>query len=309
MIKVIKLSLSFLVLFLVSQAFAEEAAKPAAKPATASKSESAKKEETPEEKTAKIKEKNAAKAKFVADVQSLPTSDPNLSVNKISFLRKIGASARGEFLDVQFNLYTKDIKTKEYGVYVLAVNENTAPVYYPTNWRPSDPQKNVKIIKFQALAPEPLKDDEVLNAVAGGGMSEYVKKKQEDAILDGATLKTASDPNLDDYIAYLVKNQDKALKVKVFGHEAPKSEEVVISNLKIDQAEQDRDVNYATEGQTYTVQSNKYFTTITTHHFSIYRPEYSFFNKVIILIFDPERPRNKMIYRGVIDIGKMRLKG
>jgi hypothetical protein len=306
MMKLLRISISFLALFSVSQVFSEEATKPGAPAKT---TEAAKTEETPEQRTAKAKEKTSAKAKYLADYQALPTEDPDLSIKNVNFLRKFAGSGRGEFLDVQFSLYTQKTITKEYSVYVLAVHESTAPVYYPVNWRPNDPQKNIKKIKFQALAPEILKEDDVLTKVTSEDMKKYIQEKRTDSILDGATIKEPVDPNLDDYIYYLTKNQDKALKVKVFGHESPKIEEQVTSNIKFDQKELDRDVNYSVEGQTYTIQANKYFTTVSTHHFSIFRPEYYFFNKVVILIFDPERPRNKLIYRGIFDIGKQRLKG
>ncbi len=264
--------------------------------------------ESPEERTKKLKEKVYKKAEYSQDYQALPTEDPMLEVKNISFLRRIASSARGEFLDVQFNLLNKDTKTKEYAVYVLAVHEVEVPVYYPSSWRPSDPQKNIRSVLFQSLSPELIKEEDVLSAVTSPELTQYIQEKQRDAILDGQLVRQKSEPNLDDYIMYLVKNRDKALKVKVYGNDAPPLQEVLTSNLSVKKEELDRDVNYESEKQTYTVQSNKHFTTVTTHHFSLYRPDFLFYNKVVILVFDLERPRNQLIFRSVKDIGRIKMR-
>jgi hypothetical protein len=78
--------------------------------------------------------------------------------------------------------------------------------------------------------------------------------------------------------------------------------------LEVKNDELARDVNYGSEKQTFTVQNNKFFTTVTTHHFSLYRPDFLFYNKVVILVFDLERPRNKLIFRSVKNIGKIKMK-
>jgi hypothetical protein len=305
--RIIRLTISLMVLFSFSGVSAQ-GGNPPGKVAEKNVAAAESPKESPEDRAKKVREKQTKKAEFAKEYQALPSPDPLLEVKNISFQRKVGSSARGEFLDVQFNLVNKDIKTKEYAVYVLAVHEAEAPVYYPSNWRSSDPQKGVQSIRFQSLAPEALKEDDVLNATTSPEMTKYLQEKQKNAILDGTTLKQSTDPNLDDYVLFLTKNADKALKVKVYGNDSPSHKEALDSNLNVDNAELTRDVNYKSEQQTYTIQSNKFFTTVTTHHFSMYRPDYLFFNKVVILVFDNERPRNKLIFRAVKDIGKIKMK-
>lgn len=255
-------------------------------------------------------EKFVKKGEYTKDYQALPTADPLLEVRNISFEKRIAPSARGEILDVQFNLYNQDVKTREYAVYVLAVHEADVPVYYPSKWRYNDPQKGMKYIRFQKLSPEPdwLKEEDVFKAVSSEEVVKYHQERDKNAILDGTLRRVPNDPNLDDYIMYLIKNRDKALKVKVFGIQAPEDGTPLSTNRSVDEAELKRDVNYKADNQTYTVQNNKYFTTITTHHFSIYRPDYLFFNKVVILVFDLERPRNQLIFRSIHNIGNMKMR-
>ncbi|MCX7999623.1 MAG: hypothetical protein N3A69_11840, partial [Leptospiraceae bacterium] len=195
-------------------------------------------------------------------------------------------------------------------VYVLAVNESNIPIYYPSKWRPFDPQKGMKYIRFQKLSPDSewLKEEDVFTAVTTPEVVKYNQEKQKGAVLDGKLRRVASDPNMDDYIMYLTKNRDKALKVKVYGIQAPEDGTPLTTNRNVSEAEIKRDVNYEAEKQTYTVQNNKYFTTITTHHFSIYRPDYLFFNKVVILVFDLERPRNQLVFRSIQDIGNIKIR-
>ncbi|MDX1960846.1 MAG: hypothetical protein SFU98_19900 [Leptospiraceae bacterium] len=293
---------TILVLFFLSLGngfWSEEAPKPQPTAAAAPA-----KEESPEEATKKRLERRKEKAAVLKDAQILPAEDPLLEVGKINLTRKVAGSARGEFLDVQFNLNNKDFKTKEYQVYVLAVNEGTVPVYYKSKWRPDDPQEGVYVVRHNALSPEPLKE----GAVLGDKATKVVQEETQNRILDGRLVKEQLEPNLDDYIAYLIKNSDKALKVKLFGDESPKKEEALISNFKMDDAELNRDVNYATEAHTYTVIATKYQTQISTHHYSLYRPDYKFFNKVVILVFDNSRPRNKLVYRAIQNIGNLKLR-
>lgn len=255
-------------------------------------------------------EKYVKKGEYTKDYQSLPTEDPLLEIRNISFQRRVAPSARGELLDVQFNLFNKDVKTKEYAVYVLAVNESNVPIYYPSNWRTNDPQKGMKYIRFQKLSPDPewLKEEDVFTAVSTPEVVKYYQEKDKNAVLEGTLRRVSTDPNLDDYLMYLTKNRDKALRVKVYGIQAPEDGTSLSTNRIVKEEELKRDVNYEAEKQTYTVQNNKYFTTITSHHFSIYRPDYLFFNKVVILVFDLERPKNQLIFRSIHNIGNMKMR-
>jgi len=291
-----------LLISLVSGIWSEEAPKPA--PAATTASAAPAKAESPEEATKRKMERRKEKASLLKDAQILPAEDPLLEVGKINLTRKIAGSARGEFLDVQFNLNNKDFKTKEYQVYVLAVNEGTVPVYYPSKWRPSDPQEGIYVVRHNALSPEPLKEGVVL----GDKATKAAQDEMQNSILDGKLVKEIKEPNLDDYISYLIKNSDKALKVKLFGDESPSKEDSLITNFKMDGAELNRDVNYMTEKHTYTVTATKYQTQINTHHYSLYRPDYKFFNKLVILVFDNARPRNKLIYRSIQNIGNLKLR-
>ena len=61
--------------------------------------------------------------------------------------------------------------------------------------------------------------------------------------------------------------------------------------------------NKAVDSHTYTVFNSKYKTTVTTHHYSEFRNNFFFFNRVAVLIFND---KNELVYRNITDIGKKR---
>jgi hypothetical protein len=285
---------SLLVLLLASQLMAEgETTATAAAPP----------DETPDQAVTRRKDRRKVLNESLKDQQSLPTEDPILEVRNINYLKTYASSGRGEFLNVTFDLINKSEKTKEYLVYVLALHEAVVPVPYPSKWRAEDPQKNIKIIKFQKLSPELLEDKTVIGEKTTTDMSNLKYK----SVLN-ESLNRQDEPTLDSFINYLIKNPDKALKVKVFGNESPAKSEFITSNLTTLKEERDRDVNYATENHTWTIQNNKFTTTVTTHHFSLYRNDYFFFNKILVLVFDPSRPNQKLVYRSLQTINGLNFK-
>jgi len=285
---------SLLVLLLASQLMAEgETTATAAAPS----------DETPDQAVTRRKDRRKVLNESLKDQQSLPTEDSNLEVKNINYLKTYASSGRGEFLNVTFDLINKSEKTKEYLVYVLALHEAVVPVPYPSNWRADDPQKNIKIIKFQKLSPELLEDKTVIGEKTTADMANLKYK----SVLN-QSLNRLDEPGLDNFINYLIKNPDKALKVKVFGNESPAKSEYITSNLSTLKEERDRDVNYATENHTWTIQNNKFTTTVTTHHFSLYRNDYLFFNKILVLVFDPSRPNQKLVYRSLQTLNGLNFK-
>ncbi|MCB1140856.1 MAG: hypothetical protein H7A24_07110 [Leptospiraceae bacterium] len=288
---------TLLVLILASHLYAE-----GEQPAE-NKSTAAPQEETTEQAEARKKARRKEIYETTKDLQVLPTPDPLLKVKNINYLRNYASSGRGEFLNISFDLDYTGQETKEYLVYVLALNEEIAEVPYESKWRSKDPQKNIKLIRFQKLSPEPIEPKAVLGEKSA---QDYDNLKMA-SILNN-TLNREFEPTLEQYVDYLTKNPDKALKVKVYGDEAPAPAESNLSNIEVKQDERDRDVNYATDNHTYSILASKFKTVVTTHHFSKYRNDFRFFNKVVVLVFDPSRPNQKLIHRSIQSIKKPKVK-
>lgn len=312
-----RITISLLILFFALE-LASEAAPGSTTPAptsAASNTSAPAKAVDPEKAGEARKARRKDKAAELKEYQTIPIADPNLEIKGISYFRKVAASGRGEMLDVQFSLYNKDVlegkdkKDKEYSVFVLGLHETTAPVHYPSKWRKTDPKKNVKLIRFHTLVGaegDQLKDAKFISDVA---LNQMASDKNAAMLDERSVAFHESEPTFEDYLYYLTRNPEKGLKVKVFGYNNPERDKYVVSNLKVDNAELAKDMNKEAEKHTYTIQYNKYLTTVTTHHFSLYRPDFLFYNKVVILVFDPDRPKNKLIFRSIQDLGKIRLKG
>lgn len=239
---------------------------------------------------------------MLKDYTPIAQLDPSFSVKEISYLKRAAHNGKGDVLDVQVNLENNENTTRDYSVYVFAYHESKIPVVNklapPPAWRENDPHKLDTTVDFSVLSPEKIAPKDVWG-------EDGLKAKQEKA--EKEKLKgfyyVVGEPSLNEYMLYLTKKPEKALKIKLYSAEVPK-DKAIETNFKNDEAELKRDVNYkAVDTHTYTVFNSKYKTNITTHHYSEHRNNYFFFNKVAVLIFDS---KNALVYRSIEDIGKKR---
>jgi hypothetical protein len=281
--KLINNSIKLILLLLALTIFAEEA-KNTKPPAD-------------DKKSAPAKDETLAMMK---DYTPVPTLDPSFTVRGINFLRRAAHNGKGDVLDVQFSIENQEASTRDYSVYVLAYNEAKNPVFNtlapPPAWRENDPNSKNTIIKFSVLAPEKITPKDVW----GDAVLKQKTDKVESNKLKGYEAELG-EPSLNDYMLYLSKKPDKALKFKLAGEAIEKT---TVSNYESSSDELKRDMNLtAVNKHTYTIFNSKYKTTILTHHYSEFRPDFVFFNRVAILIFDKD---NKLVYRTIQDIGKKR---
>jgi hypothetical protein len=235
--------------------------------------------------------------------------DPRIKLKKVSFVRRHADTGKGEFLDVQIELESKVLKANNYSVYVIAVHERDgqndeeiAVVPYPS-WRPYNPDKLKRIVTFSNTMPVNLSPSEVWG-------EEEMKKKQEEVdkmILRGYNAELG-EPNFDEYMRYLSMNPSQALPFTLYGEEAPAKEKTLVHNYTGQTPEEKEAWRHETlKNHTYTMYSNKYQTTIISHHYTQYRPGFYTFNKVGILIFDPSKEKNNLLIRKIIDIGDLKM--
>jgi hypothetical protein len=237
---------------------------------------------------------------MMKDYTPIATLDPSFSVRNISYLRRAAHNGKGDVLDVQLSVENNEAKTRDYSIYVLAFNESKNPVFNtlapPPIWRENDPNSKNRIINYSVLCPEKVAIKDVWGEAA-------LKQKEEKVTsnrLKGYTAELG-EPNLSEYLFYLTRKPEKALKFKIAGEAIEKS---TSSNFESSEAELKRDMNLkAVDTHTYTIFNSKYKTTIMTHHYSEFRPDFYFFNKVAILIFND---KNVLVYKTIQDIGKKR---
>jgi len=235
--------------------------------------------------------------------------DPRIRLKKVSFVRRHADTGKGEFLDVQVELESRVLQAHNYSIYVIAVHERDAQndeeralIPYPS-WRPYNPQKEKRIVTFSNIMPVNIPAVEIWG-------EEELKRKQEEVdkmILRGFTAELG-EPNFDEYIKYLSLNPGKALPFTLYGEEGPAKDKILVHNYIPQTPEEKQAWRHETlKEHTYTMYSSKYKTTIITHHYTQYRPNFYTFNKVGILIFDPTKEKNNLIIRRIIDLGNLKM--
>lgn len=235
--------------------------------------------------------------------------DPKIRLKKVSFVRRHADTGKGEFLDVQIELQSRSRKPHNYSIYVIAVHERDGQndderklVPYPS-WRPYNPLAEKRVVTFSNLLPADVPPVEIWG-------EEELKKRQEHVdkmILRGYEAELG-EPNFDEYMRYLSLNPGKALPFTLYGEEGPAKEKILVHNYTPQTQEEKEKWRHETlKDHTYTMYSAKYQTTIITHHYTQYRPDFYTFNKVGILIFDPAKEKNNLVLRRIIDIGDIKM--
>ncbi|MBE7412210.1 MAG: hypothetical protein L6Q54_12230 [Leptospiraceae bacterium] len=243
------------------------------------------------------------------DYYPLAIYDSRFKVGKISFVRRHAGNGKGEFMDAQIEIENHVYEPLNLSIYVLAVNESDSIdkdarnlVPYPA-WRNFDPKKVNHIVNFSNLVPENIDVKEIW------GEKRYNERKAEIEArqLRGEKVKIG-EPSLSEYVLYLSRNPQKSMAFTLYGEMGPPSDKIILHNLKSPgEDEERRQINTQADKHNYTIYNARYQTTIFSHHYTQYRPNYFTFNKVVILIFDQAKQTNKLVYRNFLDIGNLKL--
>ena len=239
----------------------------------------------------------------------IPVYDPKLKVKNVTFIRRHAENGKGELLDVQVDMENMTTSTTEYKVYVLALHEqddmakyDDPMIPYPT-WRKTIPEMDKKVVLFSNLMPNNVNPKEIWGEELYQKKIKTVEEKQ----LAGYRVQL-QDPSMHEYIQYLLRNPTKALSFKLYGMQGPTKDKILDHNYIGQTAEEKKLQKHDSLGKhTYTVYSGKYTSTVVSHHYSEYRPGFTTFNKVVLMIFDPLRTKNKLVYRKIIEIDKVKL--
>lgn len=235
--------------------------------------------------------------------------DPRISIKNISFTRRHADNGKGEFLDVMIYLQNKKSQSIDYKIYVLALyDESAMTVYddpslpYPT-WRKPLPDLEKKKVYFTNLMPKNIEPKVIW------GEEQYNKKVKEveERVLNGYKVEL-EEPNENEYVAYLLRHPDDALPFTIYGRISPPKDKVLLHNyIAQTEEEKKRQAHDSLEKHNYTIYASKYNTTVTSHHYTEYRPEFYTFNKVVVLIFDPARQKNKLVYRKFLNLNGLKI--
>ncbi|MDH5656538.1 MAG: hypothetical protein OEZ34_11550 [Spirochaetia bacterium] len=228
--------------------------------------------------------------------EALALPDSRFSVKNINFVRRYDSGGLGEFLDVVFEIKNHTQDDLNFYIYVLAFYETDSIVRtggnfvpYPT-WRKYDPDSKNFLTHYIRISPEHVEDDKIWNKED----PDFLKyRKIHHRITNHATtLENVHDfhPPYWKYLAYINNNKRKGLPVKLFGTRSPKPEEMVSTNYIPPTPEEAKlKIHPTIVKHTYTISYNRSKTNVQTHHHSLFRPGYKFFNRAAIIIYDADR--------------------
>ncbi|MDF3819154.1 hypothetical protein P3G55_04555 [Leptospira sp. 96542] len=243
------------------------------------------------------------------ELYPLSIYDSRIRMKNVSFVRRHADTGKGEFLDVMVELESRVSEDHEYAIYVLAAFEGdkTNPeerklIPFPA-WRKNDPEREARSLYFSNIMPTPFTAKEIW------GEELFAKKKEETEKLHYQGFEAEMpEPTFTEVVDYLCKNNAKALPFTLFGEMGPSKEKTVVYNYVAQTAEEKkRQVHETLPKHTYTIYNNKYRATITSHHYTQYRPNFKTFNKVAVLVFDTKKPNNSLLFRRFYDIGDIKI--
>ncbi|MDZ4725664.1 MAG: hypothetical protein SH817_05885 [Leptospira sp.] len=247
--------------------------------------------------------------KDVHDLYPLSIYDPRIRLKTVSFVKRHADTGRGEFLDVLVEIESRVMENHDYAIYVLAAHEKNSineaerrVVPYP-EWRKYDPKKEAKTLYFSNVMPTPVTAKEVW------GEETYKKKIAEVEKLHWQGFEAEiPEPTFTEVVDYLCKNQAKAHPFTLFGEAGPTPDKIVVHNyIAQTPEERKKQVHDTLPKHTYTIYNNKYQASITSHHYTQFRPNFLSFNKVAVLIFDTKKPVNGLLFRRFFDISDLKL--
>jgi hypothetical protein len=226
--------------------------------------------------------------------------DINFSVKNITFTTYFKSNGRGEVIDVIFDIHNEKETKQELSYSVVTFYESDFVqtkerkfIPYPT-WRKRDFDKEKKIVYFIKASPININKEDMDNIWKNTVDGEYqvcinaknktelceFQKKQRNKIIKKYDIL----PPMWDLMNYIQQNPIKfAKKFTLPGISSPDKKKEFIEE------------NGVEVGKLYHTRT---MTTIMSSHESLYRPNYYFFNKVLIYLFDANT--GKVLYRRLI---------
>lgn len=223
-------------------------------------------------------------------------TDLRFKVQRLSVSLRVDPYARGEILDVFFNIENNTQKPIDLYGFVLAYHESDSVdrstrlwIPYP-DWRSHDPAKSTYLIKEMAITPAPIDQGKIWTE----DDPEYIKYHK---ILNRIRNSVGASKPLADiyppiyrYLNYIASHPTEGLSFRLYGKDAPSKEESIISNYPAIDKNEEKYKRYAEViKHTYTLQFSRRQTVFRSHHFVEYGPSFRMFNKIAIVLFDAEK--------------------
>lgn len=233
---------------------------------------------------------------LLEEYNPLAVSTPQLRVSNLNFDRRFAGNGWGEFLDVVFDIHNNTVQDQELFVFVAAYYETDAVdprqrrwVPYPV-WRHRDFDRETFLVRQISIAPRDIPDDKIWSE------EDPVFQRQQ-LILNRMRNSVAGTAPIEDfrppfwkYEYYMMQHPTEGLKITLSGETSPPADRTILTNYIPPTEEETRSRVHKTLIQhRYTVEFGRRQAIFRSHHFARFRPNYVFFNRAAILIFDARR--------------------
>lgn len=235
------------------------------------------------------------------DYHPIAVSDPRFVIRNLNFDRRYAPTGLGEFLDVVFDIQNLTAKDLNLAAYVMAfaetdaVDERYRAVIPFPSWRKYDRMRDRHLVRFGRITGQDgLNIDEVAAQVWDKTDPDFLWARHRIALMrDSAAIQKPIDdvyPPIWKFINYFFFNPTSGLNFKLYGNVGPEEAQAIQTNfIRPTHKEQSTRIFENISRHTYTLEHSRQKTTFRSHHYSEFRPNYKFFNRVAIMIFDADR--------------------
>ncbi len=230
------------------------------------------------------------------DYNPLALVDSRFRVTNFNLDRRYAGNGHGEFLDVVFDVNNLTSENVRLYAYVVAFYETDAVnkrqrqwVPYP-RWRDRDYPAEQFLVHQITVTPQDIPDASVWNP-SDSDYHDYVTTilRMRGGVAGNVPVPDIKPPFWK-YVEYINAHPTQGLEFTLYGEKGPTPDKIVQSNFpKPTAEEQKKRVHKNLFRHKYTLQHNRRVTIFRSHHFSRFRADYKFYNRVAIMLFDADK--------------------
>ncbi|MCB1173852.1 MAG: hypothetical protein KDK39_09815 [Leptospiraceae bacterium] len=231
------------------------------------------------------------------DYWPLVQEDPRFKITGMTYDRRFAMNGTGEFLDVVF--YVDNLTSNKLNLigFVMTFWESNAVdekerTYIPfTDWRHRDYDREKNIIHFMHVSPNPIDPNLVWDYKDPDFFENArINARKQNSVIGNQRPTNDLLPPMWKYVEYARYNPDKGLPFSVYGEVGPTDDKKLETNY-VDPTEEEKKTKVFKniDTHTYTLEYNRRQTIYRTFHFSKFRADYKFFNRLALLIMDQDK--------------------
>lgn len=222
--------------------------------------------------------------------------DPRFTVTGLNFDRRYSPNGLGEFLDVVFDVNNLTSKNVDLRVFIAAFYETTSVldrqremVPYPS-WRDRDYEREQSLVKQMIVTPADIPESRIWDKTDPDYHRYYTTINRMRNSLGGDEPITDPRPPFWKYLQFMMEHPNEGLLMTLHGDNSPTSDKALQSNYPQPSAEELKiGIHKSIYLHKYTIEHTRRKTMVRSHHYSNFRADYHYFNRVAIVIFDATR--------------------